>query len=292
MQPSPDAPSDRPFRSVLYVPGANPRALDKARTLPVDALIFDLEDAVAPERKAAARDAVTERLRDGGYGARYLMVRVNGEGTPWGIDDLAACAEIGPDAVLLPKVVGPGDIAAAARILPARVAIWAMMETARGIANAVAIADAPRLGGLVLGTNDLMRALGCRERPDRMPLATALQTCVLAARLASVPCIDGVHATIGDDEGLRAECAQGRDLGMDGKTLIHPGQIAVANAAFSPTGAEVDLARRTIAAFEAASARGVGVAVLDGRLVEALHVDIADRTLSRSRAIAAMEGTT
>ena len=282
---------DRPLRSALYVPGSNPRAVKKAADLPVDAVILDLEDAVAPDRKDAAREAVTAALAEGGPGGRYRMVRVNGADTPWGAADLAACAAARPDAVVVPKVDGPADLAAAARALPPGVAVWAMMETAAAVADAVAVARAPRLAGLVMGTNDLARALGCRERADRIPLMGALQACVLAARVAGVPCLDGAFMALDDAEGLRAECEQGRDLGMDGKTLIHPGQIAAANAAFGPTGAEVERAHRVIAAFEAASSRGEGVAVLDGRLVEGLHVDMARRTLARWQAIAAREGT-
>ncbi|WP_298436670.1 CoA ester lyase [uncultured Jannaschia sp.] len=280
--------TDRPFRSVLYIPGSKPRALDKARSLPVDAIIFDLEDAVAPDEKVAARDTLATALATGGYGARYRIVRVNGADTPWGADDLAAAATMAPDAVLLPKVGHPDDIAAAARALPEGTAIWAMMESPAGILDAAGIARAA--DGLVLGTNDLAKDIGSRDAADRAPLVTALQTCVLAARAASIPCIDGVYNAFKDEDGLRAECEQGRAFGMDGKTLIHPAQVAIANAVFAPTEAEADLARRQIAAFDAAIAEGQGVAVLDGRIVENLHVDTARRTLAKLDAIAALEG--
>ncbi|WP_179378235.1 HpcH/HpaI aldolase/citrate lyase family protein [Jannaschia marina] len=282
--------TDRPFRSVLYIPGSKPRALDKARTLPVDAIIFDLEDAVAPDEKVNARTTLAEALDTGGYGPRHCIVRVNGADTPWGADDLATFAALAPDAILLPKVNGPDDVAAAARHLTGDTTIWAMMETPEGILNAAAIARAPRMGGFVMGTNDLAKDLNCRNRANRLPLMTSLQTCLLAARAAGIPCVDGVFNAFKDEDGLRVECEQGRDLGMDGKTLIHPAQVAVANAAFGPTEAEVELARRQIDAFEAAMAEGQGVAVLDGRIVENLHVDTARRTLAKQEAIAALEG--
>ena len=277
--------ADRPFRSVLYIPGSKPRALEKARTLPVDAIIFDLEDAVAPDEKAAARATLRDAL-DADYGPRLRLVRVNGADTEWGAADLDAFADAPCDALLLPKVDGPVDLDP----VPGDRPLWAMMETARGVLNAAAIADHPRLQGLVLGTNDLAKELGCRTPADRMPLMTALQTCLLAARAAGIACIDGVYNAFKDAEGFAAECAQGRALGMDGKTLIHPAQVDAANAAFAPTEAEVELARRQIAAFDAAVAAGQGVAVLDGRIVENLHVDSARRTLAKQEAIAALEG--
>ncbi|WGH80084.1 HpcH/HpaI aldolase/citrate lyase family protein [Jannaschia ovalis] len=283
-------PTARPFRSVLYIPASKPRALDKARALPVDAIIFDLEDAVAPEEKTVSRDVLAEALAAGGYGPRFRIVRVNGADTEWGAGDLEAAAAMAPDAVLLPKVDGPETVAAAAARLPGGVAIWAMMETPAGILNAAAIARAPRMGGFVMGTNDLAKELGSRDRADRLPLMSALQTCLLAARAAGIPCIDGVYNAFKDDEGLRGQCAQGRDLGMDGKTLIHPAQVGIANDVFAPSEAEADLARRQIEAWEAAKAQGQGVAVLDGRIVENLHVDTARRTLAKLDAIAALEG--
>ncbi|MGC1260667.1 MAG: CoA ester lyase [Jannaschia helgolandensis] len=281
--------SDRPVRSVLYIPGSKLRALEKARTLPVDAIIFDLEDAVAPDEKVSARNALADALKAGGFAPRQCIVRINGADTQWGADDLAMFAPLAPDAILLPKVNTSEDVAAAAKELTGETLIWAMMETPEGILNAAAIARAPRMGGFVMGTNDLAKDLNCRDRADRLPLMTALQTCLLAARATGIPCVDGVFNAFRDDDGLRAECEQGRDLGMDGKTLIHPAQIAIANAAFGPTDAEAELARRQIAAFDAAIAEGKGVAVLDGRIIENLHVDTARRTLAKLAAIAALE---
>ena len=282
--------ADRPFRSVLYIPGSKPRALEKARGMAVDAIIFDLEDAVSPDEKVNARKTLADALTAGGYGPRFRIVRVNGADTDWGADDLATLAPLAPDAILLPKVNGPDDVAAVAKALSGDTRIWAMMETAQGILNAAAIARAPHMGGFVMGTNDLAKELGCRDRADRLPLMTALQTCLMAARAAGIPCIDGVFNAFRDDDGLLAECEQGRDLGMDGKTLIHPAQVAIANAAFAPSEEEADLARRQIAAFDDAVARGQGVAVLDGRIVENLHVDTARRTLAKLEAITALEG--
>ncbi len=283
------SPTDtRPLRSLLYLPASNARALDKARSLPCDGIIFDLEDAVAPAEKAPARAALAAALVEGGFAPRLRLVRINALDTPWGADDARAAADMDGDGVLLPKVNGPADLDAAAGLVPDR-PLWAMMETPAAILNAAAIAVHPRLAGLVLGTNDLIKDLGARVRPDRLALIHALQTCVLAARAAGVPVIDGVYNAFRDDAGLAAECAQGRDLGMDGKTLIHPAQVAIANAAFAPSADEIDLARRQIAAFEAAEAAGQGVAVLDGRIVENLHVVAARRVLALADAVAAQE---
>lgn len=271
--------SARPLRSVLYIPGSKPRALDKARSLPVDAIIFDLKDAVAPSEKDAARANVVDALAEGGFGARLRILRINGLDTPWGRADLDTR---GPDALLIPKVNTPADIAAVrqATDLP----IWAMMETAEGILNAQAIAKAPGIGGFVMGTNDFAKELGSRTR-DAM--ATALQHCLLAARAGGIPCLDDVYNAFKDDDGLRAECTQGRDWGMDGKTLVHPAQIAATNEVFAPSEAEIDLARRQIEAF--AAAKGEGVVVVDGKIVENLHIETARATLAKATAIAAME---
>jgi (3S)-malyl-CoA thioesterase len=279
----------RPWRSMLYIPGSNARALDKARDLPCDAIIFDLEDAVAMAEKATARDLLCQALRQGGYGDRALLVRINPLSSEWGQADLEAVAAVAPQSILLPKVAGPDDIAQAARLLDDAGAtgetnIWAMIETPQGVLNAPAIARAQRMQGFVIGTNDLAQELGCRHRPDRLPLLQALQSCLLAARAAGIMCIDGVYNAFRDLDGLALECAQGRDLGMDGKTLIHPGQIEMANRVFSPDADEIETARQQIAAFEAAEAEGRGVAVLDGRIVENLHVAGARRTLARARA--------
>jgi (3S)-malyl-CoA thioesterase len=282
-------PTSRPFRSVLYVPGANARALEKARTVPADALIFDLEDAVSPERKTNARAALVRALAAGGYGRRARLVRINGLGSPWGRDDLHAFGGSGVDAILIPKVNAAADVDAVAKIVP-DVALWAMIETPAGVLAVAEIAAHPRVGGLVIGSNDLAKELGSRWRADRAPLLTSLHLCLLAARAHGIVCIDGVYNAFKDADGLARECEQGRDIGLDGKTLIHPAQIDAANAAFAPSKAEIDLARRQIAAFDAAAAAGQGVAVVDGRIVENLHIETARATLARMDAIAAMEG--
>jgi (3S)-malyl-CoA thioesterase len=281
----------RPYRSVLYIPGSRDRALEKAKDLPADAIIFDLEDAVAVEEKVNARALLTERLTEGGYGTRALIVRINGMDTPWGEDDLTAIMQIGPEAILLPKVGSAEDVAAVAARLDAPPAtqdtqIWAMMETPAGVLNAAEIARAPRMAGFVMGTNDLAKDLGCRTRGA---MHMALQHCLLAARAAGIVCVDGVYNAFRDEDGLARECAEGRDFGFDGKTLIHPAQIAIANAAFAPSEAEIELARRQIAAYEEARARGEGVAVVDGQIVENLHVDTARATLAKAGAIAERE---
>lgn len=286
----------RPWRSVLYIPGSNARALEKAKTMPVDAIIFDLEDAVAPDEKANARDLLAQTLAEGGYGPRAQLVRINALDTEWGEADLDAVAAARPQAILLPKVDRDADVEALADRLEARAEtaqtrIWAMMETCEGILNAVTIARAPRMQGLVLGTNDLAKELRCGFRADRLPMMMALQTCLLAARAAGIACVDGVYNAFKDEDGLRDECRQGRALGMDGKTLIHPAQVDVANACFAPTEAEVDLSRRQIAAFEEAQAKGRGVAVLDGKIVENLHVETARATLAKAQAIWELEST-
>ncbi len=282
-------PTDaRPTRSLLYIPASNARAMDKARRLPCDGLIFDLEDAVAPGEKPAARAALSGALAQGGFGGRLRLVRINALDTDWGADDARAAAGMDCDGILLPKVATPSDLDALAVLVPDR-PLWAMVETPAAILNAAAIAGHPRLKGLVLGTNDLLKDLGARFRPDRLALMPALQTSILAARAAGVVVIDGVYNAFRDDDGLRAECDQGRDLGMDGKSLIHPAQIAIANAAFAPTDDEIDLARRQIDAYEAAMAAGQGVAVLDGRIVENLHVATARRVLALADAVAARE---
>ena len=277
----------KPRRSVLFMPGSNARALEKARTLPADALILDLEDAVAPEAKSAARDRVLAAVRAGGYGPREIIVRVNGPGTPWGADDLAAVAHAAVDAVLLPKVESPDAVSAATAALGPAVAAWCMLETPRGIIQAPAIADHPRVDALVMGTSDLSKDLHARSTRDRLPLLPSLGLCVLAARAAGITALDGVHLDLEDDAGLTAACRQAADLGFDGKTLIHPRQVAIANEVFAPAPGEVEWARRVIAAHAEATRRGQGVVVLDGRLIENLHVDDARRVLALADAIAA-----
>lgn len=277
----------RPVRSVLYIPASKERALEKARELPTDAIIFDLEDAVTPEEKDRARDLLAVELRDQDFGARLRIVRVNGLETPWGAADLAAFAgHPGVDAVLVPKVNGPADLDAVAGLVAKP--LWAMLETAQGCLNAAAIAAHPRLEGMVMGTNDLAKELGARFRADRLPLMAGLGACVLAARAAGKVVVDGVYNAFKDEAGLRAECEQGRDMGFDGKTLVHPAQLAIANEVFAPSDAEVTLARRMIEAYREARAKGQGVAVVDGRIVENLHVATAETILARAEAIAAL----
>ena len=278
----------RPWRSLLYIPGSKPRALDKARGLAADAIIFDLEDAVSPDEKATARGVLAEALRAGGFAPRARLVRINALDTAWGREDLAAIAGLEIEGVLLPKVDGPAQLDALAALVPG-VPLWAMMESPLGVLNAGVIAAHPRVAGLVLGTNDLAKDLGCDSGGDRAALQVALQTALLAARAHGRVCIDGVYNAFRDEDGLRAECAQGVALGFDGKTLIHPAQIDIANAAFAPAPEALDLARRQIAAFDAAAARGEGVAVVDGRIVENLHVVTARRMLGRAAAIERLE---
>jgi citrate lyase subunit beta/citryl-CoA lyase len=277
----------RPRRSVLFMPGSNARALEKARTLPADALVFDLEDAVAPDAKAQARAQVVAAVRAGGYGRREVVVRVNAPGTPWGRDDLSAMASAHAEAVLLPKVESPETVHAALAALGPAPAVWCMLETPRGILNAAAIAAvSPRVTALVMGTSDLTRDLHARATRDRLPLVTSLQLSVLAARAAGITALDGVHLDLEDDAGFAAACRQAADFGFDGKTLIHPKQIATANEVFAPAPGDVDWARRVIAAHAGAVAGGRGVVVLDGRLIENLHVDDARRVLALAEAIA------
>lgn len=276
---------DRPFRSALYIPGSKDRALDKARGLPVDAILFDLEDAVSPDAKVEARATLASALEQGGYGPRFKVVRINGLDTEWGSDDAAAVAAMDCDAVLLPKVNSTADVDALAALIP-DLPIWAMMETPQGILNAASIAAHPRMAGFVLGTNDLAKDLNAR---GRAAMVTSLQLCLLAAKAAGIVALDGVYNAFKDEDGLRAECSEGRDMGFDGKTLIHPAQVAVTNAAFGPSDDEIDLARRQIEAFDAAEAEGQGVAVVDGRIVENLHIVTARATLAKADAIAALE---
>ena len=274
--------TDRPYRSALYIPGSKERALDKARGLPVDVILFDLEDAVAPHAKVGARQTLAGCLAQGGYGPRLRVVRMNGLETPWGVDDARAISVMDCDAVLLPKVNGAADVDALAALIPDK-PIWAMIETPRGILSAAEIAAHPRMAGFVLGTNDLAKDINSRSRAALM---TALQMSVLAAKAAGIVVLDGVYNAFKDDEGLAIECAEGRDMGFDGKTLIHPAQVAICNAVFGPSEAEIDLATRQIAAFEATTD---GVAVVDGKIVENLHIVTAKATIEKAAAIAALE---
>ncbi len=277
----------RPYRSVLYIPAANARAMEKAQGLAADAIIFDLEDAVAPGEKIAARNLLRAALAND-YGSRARIVRINGLDTEWGEGDARAFAS-GADAVLIPKVSSPADLDRVAALVP-ETPLWAMMETAAGMLNAAAIAAHPRLEGMVMGTNDLAKELSSRFRADRLPMQPGLGLCLLAAKAQGKVVVDGVFNAFKDEEGLAFECEQGRDMGFDGKTLIHPAQLAIANAVFAPGEAEIELARRQIDAFDAAQAEGKGVAVVDGRIVENLHVETARKTLDKAAAIAAMAG--
>lgn len=277
----------RPVRSVLYIPASKERALEKARDLATDAIIFDLEDAVSPEEKDRARDLLAKELRLQDFGARLRIVRMNGLDTPWGAADLEVFgSHPGVEVLLLPKVNAPGDLDPVAALTAKP--IWAMLETAQGCLNAGSIAAHPRLEGMVMGTNDLAKELGARFRADRLPLMAGLGACLLAARAAGKLVVDGVYNAFKDDAGLRAECEQGRDMGFDGKTLIHPAQLAIANEVFAPSDEEVTLARRMIEAYRAARAEGQGVAVMDGRIVENMHVASAATILARAEAIAAL----
>lgn len=282
----------RPCRSVLYIPGSKDRALEKACGLAADAIIFDLEDAVAPDEKPAARELLARVLRDFDYGPRLRIVRINGFDTEWGRADaqamdtaIAGGAKV--DAILIPKVNRAADLDAVADLVPGA-DLWAMMETSLAMLNAAEIAAHPRLKGMVMGTNDLAKELGSRFRADRLPLITGLGLCVLAAKASGKVIVDGVYNAFKDEEGLRVECEQGRDMGFDGKTLIHPAQLEIANAAFAPSEAEIALAKRQIEAFAAAKAAGQGVAVVDGRIVENLHIVTAEAILAKAEAIAAM----
>lgn len=285
----------RPRRSVLYMPGSNARALEKGRSLPADGLILDLEDAVAPDAKAAARDTIAQALAAGGYGGRELIIRVNGLNTPWGYDDLRMAAASGADAVLLPKVESADAVRQAEAVLrtagaPAGQTIWCMMETPLGILNAKEIAGAsPAVGALVLGTSDLAKDLHAAHTAQRLPMITSLGLCLLAARAYGLAVLDGVHLDLNDDEGFAASCRQGRELGFDGKTLIHPKTIAACNAAFAPDADEIAQAHRIIAAHAEAAASGKGVVLVDGKLVENLHVENARRLVALAEAIARLE---
>jgi citrate lyase subunit beta/citryl-CoA lyase len=287
----------RPRRSVLYMPGSNHRALEKAKTLDADALILDLEDAVAPDAKERARAAVVTAVKAGGYGRREIAIRINGLATPWGKEDLATAAKAGADAILIPKVASADELIAVRALLhrigaPARLALWTMMETPLAVINAAELAAAGPaatfpLTIFVLGTNDLAKETRVGMGAGRMAMLPWLSTCVLAARTASIDVIDGVFNDLGDEAGLRAECEQGRLLGMDGKTLIHPSQIGPCNEVFSPTAAEVEWSRKVIAAFEAPENAGMGAISLEGRMVELLHADMARRVVEIADAIGA-----
>lgn len=286
----------RPRRSVLYMPGSNARAIEKARTLPADAVILDLEDSVAPEAKAAARKQVVDAVKAGGFGAREVIVRVNGLDTPWHVDDVTAAAHAAPDAILVPKISTPQQLEALGQRLldmhaNLRTRIWAMIETPIAIFNILSLAkeaddSEARLDAFVMGTNDLAKDTRARIVPGRAPMLGWLMQCVAAARIYGVDIIDGVYNDLGNAEGFARECGEARDMGFDGKTLIHPNQIETCNAAFSPSADEVAQARKIIAAFDLPENKNKGVVAIDGRMVERLHAEMARRTVAIAQAIA------
>lgn len=287
--------SSRPRRSALYMPGSNQRALEKAKSLPADVLILDLEDAVAPEAKREARNQVVNAVKAGGYGQREVVIRVNGLNTPWGYGDLAAVAEAGADAILIPKTenietVRQAETVLAANSAPDKLSIWCMMETPRATLNAEAIAGASRrVACFVMGTSDLAKDLHARHTRDRLPLITGIGLCLLAARAYGLAILDGVHLDLADETGFEQVCRQGVELGFDGKTLIHPKTIDLANRLFAPSPEDIDWSRRVIAAHAEAMEQGRGIVVLDGKLVENLHVLNARRIVDLADAIAALE---
>lgn len=284
----------RPRRSVLYMPGSNVRALEKGRTIPADGLILDLEDAVAPDAKVSARENVVKALEEGGYGKREILLRINGLETPWGHADAVAAARSKADAILIPKVESAAQVRQVEAIMeqagaPDSMTIWCMMETPMGILHAEEIAkSSKRLAGWVMGTSDLAKDLRCAHTPLRLPMITSLGLCLLAARAYGLAIIDGVYLNLDDDEGFAASCVQGKELGFDGKSLIHPKTVQKANEVFAPSAEEVAWARKIIQAHAEATAQGKGVVVVDGKLIENLHVAAARRQVELADAIAAM----
>jgi citrate lyase subunit beta/citryl-CoA lyase len=285
----------RPRRSVLYMPGSNVRALEKAKTLPVDGVIVDLEDSVAPETKETARKQAADAVKAGGFGGREVFIRINGVDSPWHADDLSAAARAAPDVILVPKVSNPDTLELIGRRLldmgtDRKTRVWAMIETPLAIFNILSIAaeardSETRLSGFVMGTNDLAKDTRARLVPGRAPMLPWLSMCVAAARIHGIDILDGVYNDIGNADGFINECRQGVDLGFDGKTLIHPSQIEPCNTAFSPSPAEVEWARKMIEAFDLSENRGKGVVSIDGRMVERLHADMARRTVAIAQAI-------
>ena len=286
----------RPRRSVLYMPGSNARAIEKARTLPADAVILDLEDSVAPDAKAAARQQVVDAVKAGGFGTREVIVRVNGLDTPWHVDDVTAAAHAAPDAILVPKISTPQQLEAIGQRLldmhaDLRTRIWAMIEMPIAIFNILSLAkeaddSESRLDAFVMGTNDLAKDTRARIVPGRAPMLGWLMQCVAAARIYGVDIIDGVYNDLGNAEGFARECGEARDMGFDGKTLIHPNQIEACNAAFSPSADDVAQAQKIIAAFDLPENKNRGVVAIDGRMVERLHAEMARRTVAIAQAIA------
>ena len=293
---SPDnSSSARPRRSMIYMPASNARALEKAKSLPADGLIFDLEDAVAPDAKSQARSAAVDAAQSQAYGAREVLIRVNGLDTSWGADDITAAALSRADGLVLPKVNSANEILRAEEALraagaPHTLSLWAMIESPQGVLAAANIAEASsRLAGFIIGTADLAKDLHCAHPADRWPMLTALQMCVLAARANGLIALDGIHVDLDDEEGLEAACRQGKDLGFDGKTLIHPKQISIANTVFAPSAAEVEHAHRLVKAHKDALAAGQGITVVDGRLIESLHVREAERVIAAAERIESLE---
>lgn len=287
------ASSLRPRRSILYMPGSNPRALEKAKTLPADGYIFDLEDAVAPDAKDVARRQVCDAVEAGGYGSRELVIRVNGLDTPWAQADIAAASKAGPHAILLPKVESPAQVQTLATMMADAGAadtteIWVMMETPRAMFATLEIASAhPKLSCFVMGTSDLVKDLHAHHTPARTPVMTSLSLCLLAARAEGLSILDGVYGDLKDAAGFAQSCRQGVEMGFDGKTLVHPNQVGPANDAFAPDAAEVDFCRRIIAAYAQAEAAGKGIVVVDNKMIEALHVENAKRLVALTDAIEA-----
>jgi len=287
----------RPRRSVLYMPGSNARALEKARSIPADALILDLEDAVASDAKTEARAQVCDAVKQGGYGKREIIIRVNALSTEWGAADIEAAVAAGPDAILVPKISSAEDVRAASALLDKAGAgeglqLWAMMETPLAMLQAQAIAataSETRMTVWVMGTNDIAKELRCAHTPDRLPMVTSLGLCMLAARAYGITILDGVYNDIKDESGFAAICEQGRDLGLDGKTLIHPSQVGPCNTIFSPDVDEVAFSRQVIEAFKLPENAGKGVIKVDGKMVELLHAEIAERVVSIADAIAELE---
>ncbi|MDF1719639.1 MAG: CoA ester lyase [Minwuia sp.] len=286
--------SVRPRRSVLYMPGSNTRAMEKAKTIAADAIILDLEDAVSPDAKATARQQIGDALAGGGYGRREMIVRINGQDTPWGADDMAAIATSGADAILVPKINDAETVQSLVAAMdkagaPASMALWCMMETPIGILNAKEIAAASsRVAVWVMGTNDIAKDTGALHTPMRLPMITAMGICMLAARAYGIQILDGVYNDIKDEDGFRDICQQGLELGFDGKTLIHPSQVAPCNDVFSPTEAQLEMASRIVAGFEEAQREGKGVVTVDGRMIENLHVEQAKKQLALAAAVAEM----
>jgi len=288
----------RPRRSVLYMPGSNARALEKAKTLPADALILDLEDAVAPDAKASAREQVCGAVKAGGYGPREVIIRANGLDTPWGRDDILAAAVARPDGILIPKVSNPETLQEVGKLLagaPDNIRVWAMVETPAAMLDIARISAAARdrstrLACFVMGTNDLAKETRARFVPGRAPMLPWLSLALTAARAEGLDILDGVYNNISDMDGFRAECEQGRDFGFDGKTLIHPTQVEPANEIFAPPAAEVEWARKIIAAFQLPENAGKGVLSVDGKMVEILHAEMGKRVVAVADAIAARQG--